>query len=351
MLNTNPKRQRGPVSQPRNTNPKRKRGAFSRPHSRFGLVAASRSRRGVGTLELVFALPVLLFITALIINFGVLSTWRIGGQAAARNALWQGQVSETPPSWQPPATAGIGADQAYAVLDEPAMNKAVARGPLPAANVDAELLDFSRGAVEGTARLTRTIPMPPRMVDANIDVRLSRLQDVWTYDSTRMGGNVERRTKVLWALAKAPATMSQAYIAAVVAVYFAAYQADLAPLDRERDFPRFHHGSPDFHPRLTSFCGLDAEGVLAGPGTQLIERIAGVHQPPRHVAGVPETMTRSYLSLYKGELRRLEDLLNSDPPLPAAERADIQAQLAALHTELDPKIAQLEAYLNQLTNP
>ncbi|MCE9555229.1 MAG: pilus assembly protein [Planctomycetes bacterium] len=311
----------------------------------------NKSRRGVGTLELVFALPVLLFITALIINFGVLSTWRIAGQAAARNALWQGQVSEVPPSWQPPAAAGIGADQAYTVLDEPALNKAVARGPLPAANVDTDLLDFSRGAVEGSAQLTRTIPVPPRMVGANIDVRLSRLQDVWTYDATKMSGNVERRTKVLWELAKAPATMSQAYIAAVVAVYSAAYQADLAPLDRESDFPRFGHGSPDFHPRLSSFCGLDAEGVLAGPVTQLIERIAGVNQPPRHVAGVPETMTRSYLSLYKGELQRLENLLNADPPLPAAQRAAIQGQLAALHAELDPKIAQLEAFLNQLTSP
>jgi hypothetical protein len=156
-----------------------------------------------------------------------------------------------------------------------------------------------------------------------------------------MESNVERRIKVLWELAKAPASMSQAYIAAVVAVYSAAYQADLAPLDRESDFPRFGQGSPDFHPRISGFCELDVQNVHDGPVMQLVER----------VEAVPETMTRSYLALYRGALQRLEDMLNSNPPPSPAQRAAIEAQLAALRAELDPKIAQLEAFLSQLNNP
>jgi len=231
------------------------------------------------------------------------------------------------------------------------LNFPVARGPLPAANVDTELLNPARGAREARAGLTRNIPVPPRVVGANIDVRLARLQDTWVYGSTKMSGNVQRRTKVLWELAKAPATMSQAYIAAVVAVYFAAYQSDLAPLEREPDFPRFGRGSPDFHPRLGSFCGLDVVSVHDSSVINLTERIAGVYTPERHVAGVPERMTQSYLGLYRGALAELEALLNSDPPLPPNQRAAIQAQLDALHRELDPKIAQLEAFLVQFQTP
>jgi len=308
-------------------------------------------RRGVGTLELVLVLPVLLFVTALIINFGVLATWRVRGQAAARNELFQGRAIETPPSWQAPASVGVGGEEAFAVLDIPGLNFPVARGPLPAANVDTELLNPARGAREARAGLTRNIPVPPRVVGANIDVRLARLQDTWVYGSTKMSGNVQRRTKVLWELAKAPATMSQAYIAAVVAVYFAAYQSDLAPLEREPDFPRFGRGSPDFHPRLGSFCGLDVVSVHDSSVINLTERIAGVYTPERHVAGVPERMTQSYLGLYRGALAELEALLNSDPPLPPNQRAAIQAQLDALHRELDPKIAQLEAFLVQFQTP
>jgi len=302
-------------------------------------------------LELVLSLPVLLFITALIINFGVLSTWRIRGQAAARNELWQGRAIETPPSWQAPATVGVGGEEPFAVLDIPGLNFPVARGPLPAANVDSDLLDPSRGGREAGAAVTRNVPVPPRIVGANIDVRLARLQDTWVYDATKMSSNVQRRTQVLWELAKAPATMSQAYIAAVVAVYSATYQANLVPLEREPDFPRFGRGSPDFHPRLGSFCGLDVVSVHDTSVINLTERIAGVYTPERHVAGVPERMTRSYLGLYRGALAELEAMLNADPPLPANQRAAVEAQLAALHAELDPKIAQLEAFLAQFQTP
>jgi hypothetical protein len=284
----------------------------------------------------------------------VLSTWRIRGQAAARNAIWQARwpqsaAAPAPASWQPPANAGTGAGPAFDVLDIPALNLPVARGPLPAANVDRDLLDFSRGSSVGTASVSRTIPVPPQMVNANISVTHPLLGGVWTYDGTKMSGNVERRTKVLWELAKAPASMSQAYINAVVAIYSAAYQTNLTPLERESDFPRFGQGSPDFHPQLSSFCGLDVAGVHDGLVKHLVERIAGVNEPQRHVAGVPETMTRAYLGLYRGALARLQSQLDVQPPLPAAQRAAIEAQLAALHAELDPKIAQLESFLSTLS--
>lgn len=311
-------------------------------------------RPGVATLELVLVLPVLLFITALIINFGVLSTWRIRGQAAARHEIWQTRwprtaAGPTPDSWQPPARVAVEAAPAFAVLDDPAVNRPVVRGPLPAANVDADLLDFSRGVSKGTAALNRVIPVPPQMVNADISAEHPLLTGVWTYEGTKMSSNVERRIKVLYELAKAPDSLSQAYVAAVLAIYRAAYQADLVPLEREPDFPRFGHASPDFHPQLSSFCGLDVTSVHDNQVRQLVERIAGVNEPGRHVAGVPETMTRAYLALYRGALAELENQLNAQPPLPPPQRGEIERQLRLLHQELDPKIAQLEAFLSTLT--
>jgi hypothetical protein len=313
----------------------------------------SSIRTGVASLELVLVLPVLLFITALIIIFGALATWRIEGQTLARNAVWQRRWPRTiaepvPAAWQP-GTAGVDGAAAYDVLDEQSMNLPVARGPLPAATVDTDLLDFTRGGSRGLSQKSLPIPITSRQATADISSEHPLLGGVWTYDGTKMGGNVERRTKVLYQLAKAPSALSQAYIAAVVAIYTAAYQRDLVPLDKEPDFPRFGQGSPDFHPRLAWFCGLDAVALHDNAVVPLVERIVGVYTPQRHVPGVAETMTRSFLSLYQGAIRQLEDQLNADPPPSPAQRARIQSQLDALHAELDPKIAQLQAYLSQLT--
>jgi len=51
-------------------------------------MTGNRSRRGLSTLEMVLALPVLLMIMALIINFGTVAAWKVRGLCAARHAVW-----------------------------------------------------------------------------------------------------------------------------------------------------------------------------------------------------------------------------------------------------------------------
>ncbi len=46
-------------------------------------------RRGLAMLELVLALPILLFIMALIYNYGVVAAWKVRENSVARLAVWQ----------------------------------------------------------------------------------------------------------------------------------------------------------------------------------------------------------------------------------------------------------------------
>ena len=44
--------------------------------------------RALAPLEMVLSLPILLFIMAVIINFGTLASWKVRGLSAARHAVW-----------------------------------------------------------------------------------------------------------------------------------------------------------------------------------------------------------------------------------------------------------------------
>jgi len=50
--------------------------------------ASSNRRRGLSTLEMVLCLPPLLFIMALMINFGTASCWKVRSLTVSRDALW-----------------------------------------------------------------------------------------------------------------------------------------------------------------------------------------------------------------------------------------------------------------------
>ena len=69
-------------------------------------------RHGLAPLELVLSLPLILFVMALIINFGVLACWKVRAATVARQAVWRqrfdrkGQTDPLPTGWpnvQPPS--------------------------------------------------------------------------------------------------------------------------------------------------------------------------------------------------------------------------------------------------------
>src|SRR5438309_1547037 len=74
----------------------------------------TKPRRGLAMLELTLALPIMLFVMALIYNYGIAAAWKVRENSVARLAIWQSRwprsgASDPKPSYWFPATATMGA--------------------------------------------------------------------------------------------------------------------------------------------------------------------------------------------------------------------------------------------------
>ncbi len=136
---------------------------------------------------------------------------------------------------------------------------------------------------------------------------------------------------------KAPASLGNAYIQAIMAILNAPFRPQLQPLDNDPDFIAysilFHWGSgaPDFYPRLSQFCSVDSQ-VAQAQVQSLIDRIQGKAKP--HVPSVAETMTRAFINLYQRVIQAYQNQMNTVPPPSQSQIAAIQASIAALRAEI-----------------
>ena len=112
------------------------------------------------------ALPILLFIMALIINYGTIAAWKVREHSVARLAVWEtrwprtGSTDPRPSYW--PATASMeSSDQGtVAGMDDSRVDLPVARGPLPAATVNSESArSTTRGLREGSRGLDAEVSL------------------------------------------------------------------------------------------------------------------------------------------------------------------------------------------------
>ena len=332
--------------------------APGRPSGGFG---RDPRRRGLAPLELILVIPVLLLLTAVIIAAGVSASWKLRTSNSAHHVVMQTRWprlgwNPQPENWPVSATLSEDAATDLPVLDLPEIDHPVVRGPLASAEVNGDLLNPTRGARLGRAAMQRDQPIPPRVGKLDYDVSDLILDDQWQYERMGLVHTQQRRIPVIYALQQAPAGLSQEYINAVMAIYYwNGYQVDLAPLDREADFPRLGVPGADFHPPLprdpatqvpeypaAKFSSTDTDEVRETNVEPLLEEM---------IPNVPESMTRGYLARYRMALQRKEQQLqaaqNLVPPNPGLV-AQLQGQLAALQAELDPKIEQLEDYLARL---
>lgn len=202
-----------------------------------------RRRRGLAMLELTLALPILLFIMALIIDYGTIATWKVRENSVARLAVWEtrwprtGSTDPKPAYWWPAAATMESSDQGtVAGMDDSRVDLPVARGPLPGATVNSSLLDPTQGLREGSAELTRTYPFLPKMGTFTITARTWLIDNKWQYQRMGMGSNLQRRIPVLYALAEAPASLVNSYVQSVLAISQGSLHLALAPLDNDPDF-------------------------------------------------------------------------------------------------------------------
>jgi len=329
-------------------------------------------RGGLSTLEMVLCLPILLFVMALMVNYGTAASWKVRSLAVARHALWStlwprsGGRMPRPLYWPDTAGAGAGGAGNIAALDDPRLQHPVVRGPLPNGNRVREwLLDPSRGLRRGGATLSRRFPMLARLGGYHFDPETVALNGFFTHRemclcigrALNLHNWLTHPITVIYELARADPAYVNAYIAAVRAIYFAPFRPALRPLDRDDEFIgyaiRFGWpvGAPDFHPRLRRFCSLDHQ-LAAERVADLVDRIQGrVDRDQdgnvvRRVPSAAERIIQAFINLYQRVINELQARINADPPPPGGEVAAMQAEI----NELQARIDALTQFLQTLRN-
>jgi hypothetical protein len=323
----------------------------------------SRHRvRGLATLEMVFCLPILLFVMALMINFGTASVWRIRGLAAARHSLWSSRLSgpvarsigvPRPRYWPASAALNSGGDPDAAV-DDPRVDQPVARGPaLPFGTiVNRRLLDPNRGVRHGTAGLQRPFPLLRRLGNLQFTAQTELLDDKWQYWRMGLSSSWDLRVPAIYSLPRAPAALMMAYVQAAQAILRATFFRDLWPLClsdywpldwndewfvymrrfwRIPPLPQVIPSPPDFHPPLPGFCDLDP--ATAKKAVDAL--IANIEESQGRDRSVPRHMTEAFKQLYEAVINELQNQINGVPPPAPGQISAMQAEIAQLQAKID----------------
>lgn len=324
------------------------------------------SRRGLAPLELVIAVPLFLFIMALMINFATVSAWRVRGLAVARQTVWaqrhprNAATVPRPDYWPTPAGLGAGGVQDAPILDDPRVNLPVVRGPnLGTFRVNDQLLDPTRGFRQGTSDITRDFPMLASLGGYRLGSGTTILDNCWRYRQTGLPywwhDHWAHRLTALYQLPTAGGNYLTLYVQAALSILNMPQRSDLLILDRDPEFAAYAArfgwrggGAPDFHPGLSRFCSLDLS-LAQDRVENLIDRIGGVAPkqgppPVAHVPSLAERMAGAYIGLYRRVIQELQNQLNAVPPPSPAQIAAIQAEMA----DLQQKVDTLEAFRQSL---
>lgn len=295
-------------------------------------------KRGLAMLELVLALPILLFVMALIVDYGAIAAWKVREHSIARLAVWEtrwprtGASDPRPTYW--PATATMeNSDQGnVADMDNAQVDVPVARGTLPGVNVNPDLLDPTRGLREGSASIAVNYPLLPKLGPYTINAQTWLIDDKWQYQTPAMGmaSNWLRRIPVIYyPLAMAPRTLVSAYTQAAMAVDQAAMSSAIAPLNNDPDFTYYGQlfgwgGPPDFEPQFQQLCSTDRT-LTQESVNQLIKRINRL----------PASMAAAFQGLYQRALAALQGILQQTQPPPTSQMTSLaQSQIPQLQSEI-----------------
>jgi hypothetical protein len=313
---------------------------MSKRHSR-GDASGRRRRRGLAPLELVLALPVLLMIMALMINFGVIAAWKVRSLTITREAAWGTRWPRTvgnnprPDYW--PRSAGVNASGPTNVpeIDDPRVNLPVARGPLPRIDVDADLLDPTRGLYTGSSDIRRGYAMLATMGDYHLDSYARLLDDKWQYQRMGLPNNRNLRSWRLYniEMPNVVARMQEAQVRVGTSYHQRApnlYER-LTPLDNDLHFLYLRGSSPNFYPRLRRACTVDREEV-GRRVEDLITRIVGDPEREPPIDSLARRMRSAFRNLYRDAVQQYQDM-----PGGALVAAWAQANLAAVESYTPPQ--------------
>jgi len=331
-------------------------------------------RPGLAPLELVLWIPILLMVAALMVVYGTSVSWRIRGEVASRDAVWRvltprtganepRPVAATWPHADGGATYGFrDDDRQLTLLDDPAIDHPVVRGPLDQGWEVTGILDpDATGLIRGTTSIQRPYPMLARLGSYRSgEIGHPILDHPWTIGGSfrrgvllwpnEIGGyrpwsivpDVFRRTTLLYRFPIAAG--GRAAFEAVVSEAIDAVQGPgLSVLDADQEIAHYRGAPVDFHPRGSIQCELDPEIVRdRGMERHVIDWI--FVRPPEEVqlGGVtqlPRRLTEFFLSMFRGRIAEIERLIEEGE----ATAADL-AELA----QLEVKQSQLEDYQDRM---
>ena len=327
---------------------------------------AIRCRRGLAPLEFVLWLPVLLFVTALMVNLGTSQVWRIRGEIVARDVAWsnrwprQDAATVRPPARVWPASAAMGhqgAGSQVAAMSHPVVNHPVIRGALDPFVVR-ELLNYDQGEIQGTASISRPFPLLPKLGGFNSGQIVHELLtgEFQTGTMTWINGwgetepmpwNVFRRIKVLYILQEQAPALAQAFVDVLLALFQMPEFPALWVLDRDTEIRHYYGGYVDFHPRIRRRCELDPEVVRKQEVDRLIDHLQGAGRAELgEISYLPRTMTNFFLNMYRTRVQELQNQIDQWQQAGGAQGSVDGAQ-AEVDSLLE-KIRQLEAFERRL---
>lgn len=287
---------------------------------------SSSRRRGLAPLELTLALPMLVIMMALMINFGVIASWKVRTQGNAHYATFRSLLVRTG-DWNPPPdnwpnaslqSAGgnplpsLGAlwdahpDTSHPRADWARGSWLTAPNQTVPVRVEGRL-EFDDGVHSGAAAMQRRVPLL-RGATSNgqfgFNLSQSVLDNRWQFHSLGIGDNLAPRGRVWWDIEHNDLVALDPEIGNFKARLDAAQQQLLSnphpeylyPLDQDVEFRIYYGQSPDFYPRLGGGCSLDVNDVRSNQFERLLTRIERL----------PCTMSRSFLGLYREWICRLE---------------------------------------------
>jgi len=326
-------------------------------------------RRGLAPLEFVLWLPILLFVTALMVNFGTMAAWRVRGETVSRDAVWRSRwprsgATEPRPEervWPEEATMEVHQDDPIASVDVPQIQHRVVRGPLPNGFEVRPTLDPKRlGTYKGTTSIVRNYPLLPKLGQFESgEITNSLLDRKRQVSEMGIRSNRSRRVPHIYTLPQTEQSLPMAFMDAVAGLFGMANFEALSVLYWDKELLQLLGYRVDFHPRVNSrYQRTDPAEVRELAVKPLVDRLNSRGQVVLgEISRLPRRMTRTFLAAYRQHVDRMREQVSqlqqqlNDPTLTAAERQAIGEQIQSVQAQIAiylPKIQQLEAYQDQL---
>jgi hypothetical protein len=327
-------------------------------------IIQSHKRSGLAPLELVLYLPIMLFVMALMVNFGNMAAWKIRAQSNTRYSATRslqdrtGDHERNPETWPRPASLSDGGGSSIPDANDvwnqhPDLITPVTRGPVITEMEQGKFIvvpgrfSMHEGVHRGTGSVRRRLPMLRGILANDGSYGFTEHHDLldnrWDYrhlvhpnnpydrrDIAGDSGNGRRRAKRWYQIDPEffgqLSSEMQRLRQADAQLKANPSRNDLDPLDRDSDFysiglARLTMGIasqppvpipegarvsvPDFHPRAKIRCLL----------SPLLVQQTIVNPHINDIQHLPGRMARSFIGLYSGEIARLEMM----DPRPAGE--------------------------------